>query len=99
MHKGPLLHGINNAGQLSVFLGAEQVNHIYKRLARAAGIPASEACAISGHSLRVGAARDLLTSGADLVKIMSAGRWSKPDTVMRYVEQVQGAFIRVAPST
>ncbi len=91
---GFLFQGVNNAGKFSGFLCAEQVNRIYKRLAKAAGIPVSEACAISGHSLRVGAARDLLTSGADLVKIMSAGRWSKPDTVMRYVEQVQGAFIR-----
>lgn len=98
IRKGQLFQGINNAGKLSGFLCAEQVNRIYKRLAKAAGIPAAEASSISGHSLRVGAARDLLTSGADLVKIMSAGRWSKPDTVMRYVEQVQGAFIRVAPS-
>lgn len=94
IEKGHLFQGINNAGELSGFLCAEQVNRVYKRLAKAAAIPSSEAHSISGHSLRVGAARDLLTSGADLVKIMSAGRWSKPDTVMRYVEQVQGAFIR-----
>lgn len=94
IRQGALFQGINNAGQLSGFLCSEQVNRIYKRLAKTAGIPSSESSRISGHSLRVGAARDLLTSGADLVKIMSAGRWSKPDTVMRYVEQVQGAFIR-----
>ena len=41
---------------------------------------------ISGHSMRVGAAQDLLLSGASLPIMMNKGRWSKPDTVMRYVE-------------
>lgn len=92
--EGLLFQGINNAGKLSGFLCSAQVNRIYKTLAKAAGVTSADGNKVSGHSLRVGAARDLLTSGADLVKIMSAGRWSKPDTVMRYVEQVQGAFIR-----
>lgn len=41
---------------------------------------------ISGHSMRVGAAQDLLLSGASLPMIMNRGRWSKTDTVMRYIE-------------
>ena len=44
---------------------------------------------ISGHSLRVGAAQDLLLSGASLPLIMSRGRWSKADTVMRYIENAE----------
>lgn len=36
--------------------------------------------------MRVGAAQDLLLSGASLPTIMNRGRWSKTDTVMRYVE-------------
>jgi len=42
---------------------------------------------ISGHSMRVGVAQDLLNSGASMPIIMQRGRWSKTDTVMRYVEQ------------
>jgi hypothetical protein len=41
---------------------------------------------ISGHSMRVGAAQDLLNSGASMPIIMQRGRWSKTDTVMRYVK-------------
>ena len=41
---------------------------------------------ISGHSMRVGAAQDLLNSGASMPIIMQRGRWSKTDTVMRYLE-------------
>jgi len=36
--------------------------------------------------MRVGAAQDLLTAGTSLAKIMQRGRWSKTDTVMRYIE-------------
>ena len=41
---------------------------------------------ISGHSMRVGAAQDLMASGAALPIIMIRGRWTKTDTVMRYIE-------------
>ena len=39
---------------------------------------------VSGHSLRVGAAQDLLIKGYDLAAIMRAGGWSNPSTVSRY---------------
>lgn len=44
---------------------------------------------ISWHSLRVGAAQDLVLSGASLPLIMSSGRWSKADTVMRFIENAE----------
>ena len=40
---------------------------------------------VSGHSLRVGAAQDLLIRGHDLAAIMRAGGWSDPSTVSRYL--------------
>ena len=40
---------------------------------------------VSGHSLRVGAAQDLLIKGYDLAAIMRAGGWSDPNTVSRYL--------------
>ena len=40
---------------------------------------------VSGHSLRVGAAQDLLIKGYDLTAIMRAGGWSDPSTVSRYL--------------
>lgn len=41
---------------------------------------------IGGHPFRVGAAQDLLASGASIPTIMHRGRWNKSDTVMRYME-------------
>ena len=40
---------------------------------------------VSGHSLRVGAAQDLLIKGYDLAAIMRAGGGSNPSTVSRYL--------------
>ena len=40
---------------------------------------------VSGHSLRVGAAQDLLIKGYDIAAIMRAGGWSNPSTVSRYL--------------
>jgi hypothetical protein len=37
--------------------------------------------------MQVGAAQDMLNSEASMPVIMERGRWSKTDTVMRYVEQ------------
>ena len=81
-----LFCGLNRSFDLSLNIGAGQINRIYKRIARRAGLDESEIKRISGHSMRVGAAQDLLNSGASMPIIMQRGRWSKTDTVMRYVE-------------
>ena len=83
-----LFCGLNRALDFSANIGAGQINRIYKRIARKAGLNESEIEGISGHSMRVGAAQDLLNSGASMPIIMQRGRWSKTDTVMRYVEQI-----------
>ena len=84
-----LMVGIDRGGRISrSSLGSGQVNRIYKRIARNAGLDESVIEGISGHSMRVGAAQDLLNSGASMPIIMQRGRWSKTDTVMRYVEQI-----------
>ncbi len=36
--------------------------------------------------MRVGAAQDLMSSGISMPIIMNRGRWSKIDTLMRYLE-------------
>ena len=82
-----LMVGIDRRGRISLSsLGSGQVNRIYKRIARNAGLDKLVIEGISGHSMRVGAAQDLLNSGASMPIIMQRGRWSKTDTVMRYLE-------------
>ena len=83
-----LFCGLNRALDASPKIGVGQINRIYKKIARKAGLNESEIKSISGHSMRVGAAQDLLNSGASIPIIMQRGRWSKTDTVMRYVEHL-----------
>jgi len=87
-----LMAGIDRGERISRSgLGSGQVNRIYKRIARNAGLDELIIEGISGHSLRVGAAQDLLNSGASMPIIMQRGRWSKTDTVMRYLEHSEYA--------
>ena len=85
---GYLFRGLNKAEEISDGLSSAQINRIYKNLAKLANIPNHIVQNISGHSIRVGAAQDLLLGGASLPIIMNRGRWSKTDTIMRYVERV-----------
>lgn len=86
--EGPLFRGVNRHEKLMKGLSAGQICRIYKRLAKTAGFRKEFIENVSGHSMRVGAAQDLLLSGASLPIMMAKGRWSKPDTVMRYVEKI-----------
>ena len=88
--EGKLFRGVIHGQRIADNLSASQINRIFKRLARKSKADRSVVKHISGHSMRVGAAQDLLISGASLPMIMQRGRWSKADTVMRYVENTIG---------
>ena len=47
---------------------------------------ASIAKEISGHSMRIGAAQDMMVAGFDALAIMQAGGWKSANVVLRYVE-------------
>lgn len=83
---GFLFRGINNAIDITQELKSSQINRIYKRLAKDAKLSKEIINHISGHSMRVGAAQDLMRSGASIPMIMNKGRWSKVGTVMKYLE-------------
>jgi len=87
LKSGALFRGVKRGNRITESLGAGQISRIYKRLARSTGLDENIAQHISGHSMRVGAAQDPVLSGASLPVIMARGRWSKTDTVMRYIEQ------------
>lgn len=83
---GKLFRGIKRGQVITDNLSPAQVNRIYKSIAARSCINDLVVKHISGHSMRVGAAQDMLISGASLPIIMQRGRWSKADTVMRYIE-------------
>ncbi len=62
------------------------VNRILKLRAGAAGLPAPAIAHLSGHSMRVGAAQDLIIAGLNVLAIMQAGGWKTVNVVGRYVE-------------
>lgn len=62
------------------------VNRILKRAAQTAGLADETIKRLSGHSMRVGAAQDLIVSGLGILPIMHAGGWKTPNVVGRYVE-------------
>jgi site-specific recombinase XerD len=95
--EGLILRGVMGRGKLTGQLGDGQISRIYKRLARRAGLSELTIKTISGHSLRVGGAQDLLLQGASLPQIMVKGGWSKTDTVMRYIEKAQFRNQDIAP--
>ena len=81
------MRGVIGNSNVTKSLSGAQIGRIFKRLASSAGIDKKTISQISGHSIRVGAAQDLLLTGASLPQIMAKGGWTKVDTVMRYVEK------------
>lgn len=62
------------------------VKRMIKTAAKNAGLGAADIDAFSGHSLRVGAAQDLLCAGFDTAAIMRAGGWKSLNILSRYLE-------------
>ena len=83
---GKIFRAITATGKIKDSLNSSYIGRIYKKLAKLSKIDVSIIKNISGHSMRVGAAQDLMQSKASFPVIMDRGRWSKIDTVMRYIE-------------
>jgi hypothetical protein len=48
---------------------------------------------LSGHSMRVGAAQDMISAGLSVLPIMQAGGWKTINVVGRYVEKANLAAL------
>ncbi|AOL93016.1 tyrosine-type recombinase/integrase [Porphyrobacter sp. LM 6] len=82
----PLFCGIYQGKPINRALGTTKVKLIIKEAVAAAGLPPDEVAGFSGHSLRVGAAQDLLCAGFDTAAIMRAGGWKSVNVLGRYLE-------------
>jgi site-specific recombinase XerD len=89
INEGFIFRGVRSSGEITDGLCESRVSRIYKSLARKTGLSESIVQNISGHSMRVGGAHDLLNTGASLPQIMNKGGWAKTDTVMRYVDRIR----------
>lgn len=82
----PLFCPIYQGKPIDRTLGTTSVKDIIKAAVVAAGLNPETAASYSGHSLRVGAAQDLLCAGFDTAAIMRAGGWKSVNVLERYLE-------------
>jgi hypothetical protein len=62
------------------------IRRLIKRATIRAGLDPAVAADLSGHSMRIGAAQDMMLAGFDSLAIMQAGGWKSANVVLRYVE-------------
>lgn len=84
---GQMFRGVNRGHVQPGGLQPIVVNRLIKAAAARAGMPATTMKGLSGHSMRVGAAQDLMAAGTGLLQIMNAGGWTSIDVVGRYVRE------------
>ena len=85
---GPVFRSVAKDGSVGPSLDPSQVPRIYRRMARAAGLPRDVVRGLSGHSPRVGAVQDMIASGIAMPAILQAGRWKSTAMVYRYGERL-----------
>jgi integrase/recombinase XerD len=88
IERGPLLRPVYRERVLSRFLEPVIVSRVLKKLAEKSGQSKEMEKAVSGHSLRVGAAQQLMLDGRGILEIMRAGGWRSISVVARYIESV-----------
>jgi integrase len=83
---GPLFQGLHTRKLSGKPLSTSAIRRLVKRAALRVGQELGAAESMSGHSMRVGAAQDMMIAGLDHIAIMQAGGWKTVDVVARYVE-------------
>ena len=85
-HIKPIFCAINHGKCINRPICDRNVNDIIKRsVLKVKRCERPSDLEVSGHSLRVGAAQDLLIKGYDLAAIIRTGGWSNSSTVSRYL--------------
>lgn len=84
--KGPLFRSIINNRVSANSLHPHSINRIIKNRASKAGLSPVQIRNLSGHSMRIGAAQDMMIAGLDILPIMTAGGWKTTNVVARYIE-------------
>ena len=70
-------------------ISTTSVKRLIKTAAKQSGLSGEAAEQFSAHSLRVGAAHELLDRGLDAAAIMRAGGWKSINTLSRYLETAE----------
>lgn len=86
IQNGPVFRGLHLRKVGTMSLDTSSIRRLVKSAARRAGLSNDIVRALSGHSMRIGAAQDMLVTGFDQLAIMQAGGWKTSHVVLRYVE-------------
>ena len=95
----PLFCGIYQGKAIDRALEATFVKRLIKEAAREVGLDPATVDAFSGHSMRVGAAQDLLVRGYDAIAIMRAGGWKSANVLSRYLELAEHNVWESSPAS
>lgn len=100
LREGALFRGLHTAKTGAGHLETSSIRRMIKAAARRAGL-GDAAVDLSGHSMRVGGAQDLMMSGHDTLMIMTAGGWKNVEVVARYVEKaaILHRRVQIAPGS
>lgn len=97
--EGRLFRSLQKGEYVRDFLEAGSIPRIFKSMAANAGLPGEIVAKLSGHSIRVGAAQDMVAAGLEVTEVMQAGGWKTPVMVARYSDHLQarrGAAAKLA---
>lgn len=95
LSSGPLFRSLHLQRLYDGPLTTSSIRRLIKRATQRAGLPSSVAAELSGHSMRIGAAQDMLVAGFDALAIMQAGGWKSANVVLRYVENASTKELHV----
>jgi Phage integrase family len=88
---GAVFRRLMGQNQVGAALNPGSVAPIFKRVAQWIGMSARFVAEVSGHSTRVGAARDLAELDIDLAAITQAGGWKSTRMPLQYAEKINAA--------
>jgi integrase/recombinase XerD len=86
VRSGPLFRAVNTGRPSDAALATASIRRLVKRTCDRVGVQWEGPRGFTGHSMRVGAAQDMLVAGMDMLAIMNAGGWKTGSSVLRYVE-------------
>jgi integrase/recombinase XerD len=90
---GPLFQGLHTRKPSGEFLNTASIRRIIKRAAQNAELHTAATEGLSGHSMRIGAAQDMMVAGIDQIAIMQAGGWKSINVLARYVENASAGLM------
>lgn len=86
LQSGPLFRGLHTNRVSDVSLDTCSIRRRIKVAANRAALASEVSRSLSGHSMRIGAAQDMMVAGIDSIGIMQAGGWRTYSVLARYVE-------------